>query len=188
MCRSTGIAAGSGEALVDLAGLQGNPLHDLNLADIYLLLGNYAMADKFADHFLTQSAYGSPARKHAIQILRTARGFLGKKDPYSRGRRPRARLMVGALTMVFGIAGTIWGASLIPPDGRCVGKPELDPTRSDSCPVVYDTLPLGSTFMALGIAASVAGMITIAWPGPPPERSLTYGDPPQATSALAFSF
>jgi len=189
LCRSNGIRAGSGESLLELAGLTNNAMHDLNLADVYLLLGNYDASERFADHFLSYAAAGSPAYRHAVSLLRTSRRSQGKSDLYARGRRPLARVIAGALTIGLGIGLAAWGASALWLDSRCVGMPDRDPMQSPHCRKLNDTAPSGAALIGLGSAALLAGTITVALPGPPPERTLALVDSiSQLSSTLTFHF
>ncbi len=187
MCRTMAVASGSGESLVDIDGLSLTVLRDLNLADVHMLLGNYGLAEKFAEQFLTEVPASSKSRQHAIKILRAARGFQGKSDPYQSQPRPRWRKALGSLTLMAGIGLSAWGAGVLAYDGHCTGNFGIDPRTSNStdCPEIYKLGPYGGSVVGVGVAALLTGTVLLAYPGRPSERQAIHLD--LTLSGLAFA-
>lgn len=189
MCRTMAVEKNSGDSLLDISELSTTAIRDLNLADAHMLLGNYELAEKFADHFLAE-VHGSPtAGRYVSGIIRTARGFLGKRDPFARGSRPVWRKTLGSSLLVAGVALVAWGTSVLALEGRCVGSYDSDPLSNPSCRRIYaNNLGYGiAVVVSSGVTLSAAIPLLVA-PGPRPERELALHSAQVPDSFLTLCF
>lgn len=144
-----------------------------------MLLGNFGLAEKFAEQFLTEVPHSSKARLYAVHLLRRALAFQGKSDPFQRQPRPRWRKAFGILAITAGLGIIGWGGGVLAYNGICA-----DP----KCGTHYNTSLYGGLLLGFGLTTLATGAIHLAWPGRPPERQVLRLGPSSYNPALAIDY
>ena len=136
------------------------PLKRLVWAGSYQLV---LRAEGFADE--AQILKVDPGQRPTIEVTLTP-GKAGavelvSADPAARGKRPRWRLITGAVAVGVGAMLTGFGISALTVKDQC-----RDESPVGICRSLYDTGGIGGGLLGAGLAITIGGVVLLALPGP----------------------